>query len=517
MTDNTTLNAGSGGDTIATDDLAGVKYQRVKVNFGADGSATDVAAGSPLPVDTELTTVDADTGAGTDTRASIVLVRAESGGGVLVGSANPLPVSVGTVTVSDGDKLVDNSAFTDGTSKVDPAGFIFDEVVGTALTENDVAAARIDSKRAIVNVLEDATVRGRRAKVAATGEVSVSIDNQNATVTVGGTVTANAGTGTFTTSDSQTIADNNAFTDGTSKVFASGYIFDEVAGTALTENDVAAARVNSNRAQVLVIEDDTTRGRRATVTASNALKVDGSAVTQPVSGTITANAGTGTLNTSDQNLITDNNAFTDGTSKLFMAGYILDDTAGTALTENDAAAPRISTNRATVGVIEDGTTRARYATVTASNALKVDGSASTQPVSGTVSVNALPTGSSLIGDVGIKPRTSGGLTIFHLVSAASTNATNIKASAGQVFGWYISNRNSSSFMKVAFHNTAGTPTAGSGVVSTVDIPPLSAANVFDEIGIAFGTGIAITTVSGAADTDATAVAANDLNINIFYS
>jgi hypothetical protein len=36
-------------------------------------------------------------------------------------------------------------------------------------------------------------------------------------------------------------------------------------------------------------------GNSATVTASNALKVDGSAVTQPVSGTVTANAGTGSF------------------------------------------------------------------------------------------------------------------------------------------------------------------------------------------------------------------------------
>jgi hypothetical protein len=37
-------------------------------------------------------------------------------------------------------------------------------------------------------------------------------------------------------------------------------------------------------------------GNSATVTVANALKVDGSAVTQPVSGTVTANAGTGTFN-----------------------------------------------------------------------------------------------------------------------------------------------------------------------------------------------------------------------------
>lgn len=39
-------------------------------------------------------------------------------------------------------------------------------------------------------------------------------------------------------------------------------------------------------------------GNTATVTASSALKVDGSAVTQPISGTVTANAGTGTFTVS---------------------------------------------------------------------------------------------------------------------------------------------------------------------------------------------------------------------------
>lgn len=50
MADNTVLNAGSGGDVIATDDIAGVKHQRVKVEHGDDGSATDASATNPLPV-----------------------------------------------------------------------------------------------------------------------------------------------------------------------------------------------------------------------------------------------------------------------------------------------------------------------------------------------------------------------------------------------------------------------------------------------------------------------------------
>lgn len=49
MADNTVINTGAGGDTIATDDLAGVKHQRVKVEYGADGSATDVSGTTPLP------------------------------------------------------------------------------------------------------------------------------------------------------------------------------------------------------------------------------------------------------------------------------------------------------------------------------------------------------------------------------------------------------------------------------------------------------------------------------------
>ena len=51
MVDNTELNAGTGGNTIATDDIAGIHHQRVKVEFGEDGAAIDVSAVNPLPVE----------------------------------------------------------------------------------------------------------------------------------------------------------------------------------------------------------------------------------------------------------------------------------------------------------------------------------------------------------------------------------------------------------------------------------------------------------------------------------
>lgn len=51
MADNTDLNAGSGGDTVAMDDIGGVKHQRVKMQYGADGVAVDVDLAAPCPVE----------------------------------------------------------------------------------------------------------------------------------------------------------------------------------------------------------------------------------------------------------------------------------------------------------------------------------------------------------------------------------------------------------------------------------------------------------------------------------
>ena len=42
MANNTTLNPGSGGDSIATDDVAGVKYQRVKLVDGTEDSTAGI-------------------------------------------------------------------------------------------------------------------------------------------------------------------------------------------------------------------------------------------------------------------------------------------------------------------------------------------------------------------------------------------------------------------------------------------------------------------------------------------
>jgi hypothetical protein len=77
MADNTTLNAGTGGDVISTDDLGAVKVQRVKVQIGTDGAAADVYVGNAMPVRTvaSSSSVNAVSTSGT----SATLASASSG------------------------------------------------------------------------------------------------------------------------------------------------------------------------------------------------------------------------------------------------------------------------------------------------------------------------------------------------------------------------------------------------------------------------------------------------------
>jgi hypothetical protein len=50
MTDNVVLNPSAGGETVASDEIGGFHHQRVKMEFGGDGTATEVKHASPLPV-----------------------------------------------------------------------------------------------------------------------------------------------------------------------------------------------------------------------------------------------------------------------------------------------------------------------------------------------------------------------------------------------------------------------------------------------------------------------------------
>lgn len=185
--------------------------------------------------------------------------------------------------------------------------------------------------------------------------------------------------------------------------------------------------------------------------------------------------------------------FTQESSRVQPMAGLFDDTIGVALTENDVAASRINLNRATVGVIEDGTTRARYAGVTASGGVKT-----------TTIVD-----------------TAGGATPYKLISAASTNATSVKGSGATLYGIQVFNVNAEErYLKL--YNKATAPTVGTDTpVKVILIPgattgsgttvPLPAA------GVAFGTGLAFALTTGIADSDTGAVAANEIVVNLDYA
>ena len=123
----------------------------------------------------------------------------------------------------------------------------------------------------------------------------------------------------------------------------------------------------------------------------------------------------------------------------------------------------------------------------------------------------------MIGASSVAPRTSGGLSVNRLVSAATTNATVVKASAGQVYGWYLSNTNASPrYVKV--YNKATAPTVGTDTPTlTLLVPAGGAANCEFTNGIAFATGIGFATTTAAADADTGAVAAGEVVVNLLYA
>lgn len=75
MSDNIDVTPGT-GKTIAGDDIAGVLHQRVKVEFGADGSATEASSSNPLPV-VQTGTSALPTGAATEATSATRLSESD--------------------------------------------------------------------------------------------------------------------------------------------------------------------------------------------------------------------------------------------------------------------------------------------------------------------------------------------------------------------------------------------------------------------------------------------------------
>lgn len=331
-----------------------------------------------------------------------------------------------------------------------------------------------------------------------------------------------------------------------SKVIAIGGQFDDTTPGTTTENSVRAIRMSTRREMYIQVRDAAGNERGQNVDASGNAGVVLAAETSKVIGTIRIASG-GVASGSFASGSIASGAIASGAiaSGAIAAGAIAAGATSIATTEDTASAAadhlvkvaqiRLDTpvSGANVSASGDYTqfiadsfgktwVTGTYAedlahvageAIMGMGARRIDTLANSAGTSGDwATVNQTAEGALYTTTV---PTTNGGLTTYHLVSAATTNATSVKASAGQLYGYYIYNSNAAA-RKLVFHNTAGTPTAGASVFFSIVIPPTSGANVEFTNGIAFSTGIGITTVTGLADSDSAAVAANDLIINLFY-
>lgn len=255
----------------------------------------------------------------------------------------------------------------------------------------------------------------------------------------------------------------------------------------------------------------------------------------------TVMAATNSFAVADNQVVADNAGFTDGTTKLFMMGYVFDETAGTALTENDAAAARVDSKRASVAVIEDATTRGLRASVSSRGAFFAEGPTSASallaapPVTvGGRSSDSVPTAVGSDGSVvnawmgrrgeqvvAIEPKAFGGAAPYSLICASGNNFTCVKSSPGVLYNCNATNINST-WRVLKLYNLAIVPIAASHTpVLRYVIPGATPGGAgFDiplaSVGCQFSSGLAFGVSTGLADTDTTGVSSGDVVINLIY-
>lgn len=131
----------------------------------------------------------------------------------------------------------------------------------------------------------------------------------------------------------------------------------------------------------------------------------------------------------------------------------------------------------------------------------------------------LGAGANLIGSVTVVGATTGGATPYHLVSAATTNAIVVKASAATLKGVQAFNLNASPrYLKL--YNKAAAPDENDTPLKVILIPGNSAGGGviphFPPEGIAFGIGLAFRLTTGIADNNTGAVAASEILVELDY-
>jgi hypothetical protein len=503
VADNATLPAT--GEVVATDDVGGAQYQRMKLSDGAADSAVHmrVKAVHPLfgdagavvrqaPVD--IWSVGFSQSGSSLVDPEFTQRRLGAGMGVTQASSNLL-VTTGTST---------NSEFLARSTSSFRGAFIqrFKTILSQRIANNNFAVMMADSigegLACTINSATSITVT-KTAHGCTAANVGQSM--------MVGAITGAAGVpGRYAIASVPTV-DTITFTVAgwpasgscTVDLFGWNYIWTQYSGTTVTNASIDAQRFGWN-------SGNTTATINTTASPGHVMQTYSDGKNVYWADALVASATTPTMTTRGSRIETT----PEDTVELYVYLWAYNGTTAPA-----------STTTWTVGfvTVEDICNVPTYIA-----GVRPLGSQAPLPVAvqGTVTTSftqpALVAGSAFVGDVGQQYRGSatGAASGTHLVSAATTNPTVVKASAGRLLGFVLAN-NAATMVYVKFHNQTTAPTAGTGVVRSVGIPAGRTVTFSLEGGIAFSTGIALTTVTGAADANATAVALNDIVGDIFFA
>lgn len=484
MADDIVLNAGSGGDTIAADDISGVKHQRVKIQIGADGSATDVSSANPLPVSDNGSTLSVDDGGGSLTVDGTVAVS-------------------GSVTVADGGSTI---SVDDGSGSLTVDNAALSVVGGGA----EATALRVTIATDSTGVL---SVDDNGGSITVDGTVAVSgtvpVTDNGGSLTVDGTVTVQDGGSSISVDDNG----GSLTVDGTVAATQSGtwsVRAQDGAGNALTskaagsERAISVAIVDGSGNQVTSFG-----GSGGTSASDDAAFTAGSGSGTPMMGFATADS----VDSGDVGVVAMTTARALHVAVQSLPALAAGSNAiGTLAANSGVDIGDVTINNASGASavnIQDG-----------GNSITVDGTVTVQDGGSTISVDDNGSSLTVDGTVAIGTTTSG-LSYFRSLDLDETEEE-VKSSAGTVYGWYMSN-SASSIRYVKFYNaTAANVTVGSTTpVLTFLLPANSTsgvgANALNSIGIAFSTAITVAATTGVADADTGAPGANEVIVNLFYA
>lgn len=380
MADNVTLNSGSGGAVAATDDIAGIHYQRVKLTWGVDGTADDVNASTPLPVTAVSTALTPGTGASNLGKAEDAAHASGDVGVLALAVRRDTPV-VGSSTDGDNSTLnVDgngrlyvnvhdggNSLTVDGTVAV--SGTVTVDASGTTVPVSNAGittiAGAVSGTEMQVDVITMPTVTVNSHNVTNAGTFAVQAAQSGSwTVDLGATDNAVLDTiaspvATIGTTPLQRVA---IFDASNAQITSFG------GGTQYTE-DAAAAADPVGTAPILVRADTP-----AAITSANGDNVAqrgtnyGAAYVQVVSS---SGAFIDSFGGSGGTAMVDDAAFTPGSTSVTPMGAMFDDVTPDSVNEGDGGVVRMSANRNLYVTVRDAAGNERGLNIDAAGALSV--------------------------------------------------------------------------------------------------------------------------------------------------